>query len=171
MKMTPRYIPPNLRLEPGEAEARKQLDVERRGGTAALAAALDKYGSLPRQSSENRSRSSLDEYRASEKLGYSGADEDTSWWHYALAWGPTPKNMLEKPERRALSRASGAAGDFLIPTDVEQEIISAGPQRVSHLTACAHDHHRRWANAQGAVLNGAWDCGVDRGERLRLPVG
>src|SRR5215211_6869539 len=84
MKMTPRYIPPNLRLEPGEAEPRKQLDVERRGGTAALAAAHDRYGELPREPRENRRQSSLTEFRSHEGLGYSTLPphEDEAWWRY-----------------------------------------------------------------------------------------
>src|SRR5215218_3409185 len=63
LNMTPRYAPKNLRLEPGEAKARKQLDLERRGGSAALTASLDTYGSLPREPRENRTRSSHAEFR------------------------------------------------------------------------------------------------------------
>ena len=66
--MTPRYVPPNLRLEPGEAAARKRRDIERRGGSAALAAAHDRYGQLHSEPRENRTRSSLTEFRTREGI-------------------------------------------------------------------------------------------------------
>ena len=151
--MTPRYIPPNLRLEPGEAEARKQLDVERRGGTAALAAAHDRYGELPREPRENRRQSSLTEFRSHEGLGYSTLPphEDEAWWRYALAFGPTPANTLDTPERRALSRASGAAGNYLVPTDLEDQIIEA-------------------ARTESAISRLARTITTDGGSTLQVPL-
>lgn len=88
------------------------------------------YSQLPRERREGRRLSSLEEFRMSNAAERSGgiysalpADGDSSWWLYATA--PFGKSGLHKDEWRALSRASGAAGNFLVPVDLADQIVSA----------------------------------------------
>jgi len=54
-------------------------------------------------------------------------------------------------EQRALSRASGAAGNFLVPVDMEEKILSA-------------------ARAESAIARLAREITTDRGSTLALPI-
>ena len=75
--------------------------------------------------------------------------EDEAWWRYALA--QSGKRELDKAETRALSRASGAAGNFLVPADVEDKIVSA-------------------ARTQSAIARLARTVTTDSGSTLTVPV-
>ncbi len=81
-----------------------------------------RYATLPREHRDS-ARGSLDEFRALEGKGITVAapSGDTSWWRYALA--RSPRGELDMAEQRALSRASGAAGNFLVPSDMEVKIV------------------------------------------------
>jgi len=85
---------------------------------------LRRYANLPREHRDSE-RSSLAEYRALEGKGINIAapSGDSAWWRYALA--KSARAELDAAEERALSRASGAAGNFLVPGDLEAQIVSA----------------------------------------------
>ncbi len=111
---------------------------------------LRRYANLPREH-RSSARGSLEEYRKLEGRGVTAAapSGDTSWWRYALA--RSPRGELDLAEQRALSRASGAAGNFLVPTDMEEMILSA-------------------ARAESAIARLAREISTDTGSTLTLPV-
>jgi HK97 family phage major capsid protein len=87
---------------------------------------LDELERVARRQKPRR-RSSLEEYRSQARLGVESGitDPELSWWRYALSTSPDPKRSLDLAEERALSKATGAAGAFLVPADFEQMILSA----------------------------------------------
>jgi HK97 family phage major capsid protein len=111
---------------------------------------LRRFANLPREH-RNSERGSLAEYRALEGRNITAAapNGDSSWWRYAIA--KSPRGELDLAEQRALSRASGAAGNFLVPVDMEELIISA-------------------ARAESAVARLARELTTDTGSTLSLPV-
>ena len=111
---------------------------------------LRRYASLPREH-RNSERGSLEEYRKLEGRGITVAapSGDTSWWRYAIA--QSPRGELDLAEQRALSRASGAAGNFLVPIDMEQMILSA-------------------ARSESAIARLAREITTDSGSTITLPV-
>jgi len=74
---------------------------------------------------------------------------DSSWWRYAVA--QSPRGELDLAEQRALSRASGAAGNFLCPIDLERMILEA-------------------ARAETAIGRLAREITTDSGSTIVLPV-
>jgi HK97 family phage major capsid protein len=111
---------------------------------------LRRYANLPREH-RNSERGSLEEYRKLEGRGVTAAapNGDSSWWRYALA--RSPRGELDLAEQRALSRASGAAGNFLAPTDLEEQIIGA-------------------ARAESAIARLATELVTDSGSSLTIPT-
>jgi HK97 family phage major capsid protein len=111
---------------------------------------LRRYANLPREHRDSE-RGSLEEYRKLEGRGVTVAapSGDTSWWRYALA--QSPRGELDPAEERALSRASGAAGNFLVPVDMEEKILSA-------------------ARAESAIARLAREFTTDSGSTINLPV-
>jgi len=111
---------------------------------------LRRYANLPREHRDS-ARGSLEEYRKLEGRGVTVAapSGDTSWWRYALA--QSPRGELDMAEQRALSRASGAAGNFLVPIDLEEKILSA-------------------ARAESAIARLAREFSTDSGSTINLPV-
>jgi HK97 family phage major capsid protein len=111
---------------------------------------LRRYANLPREHRDS-ARGSLEEYRALEGRGITAASPngDSSWWRYAIA--QSPRGELDLAEQRALSRASGAAGNFLVPVDLEQMIVSA-------------------ARAESAIGRLAREITTDSGSTISLPV-
>jgi HK97 family phage major capsid protein len=109
-----------------------------------------RYATLPRERRDSE-RSSLAEFRALEGRGITVAapSGDTAWWRYALA--KSARSELDAAEERALSRASGAAGNFLVPSDMEEKIVSA-------------------ARAESAIARLAREFTTDTGSTLTLPV-
>jgi HK97 family phage major capsid protein len=83
--------------------------------------------------SGRRVRSSLEEYRSLEGAGVEPTlvSPEAAWWRYALASGSAgdPKLQLDLAEQRALSKASGAVGAYLVPSDLEQLIMSVAHTR------------------------------------------
>src|SRR5829696_980464 len=53
------------------------------------------------------------------------ADTRASWRWATARTGVDPRGTLNKEENRALSKASGGAGGFVVPTDFDQAIIAA----------------------------------------------
>ncbi len=108
---------------------------------------LRRYSQLPRELRDS-ARGSLEEYRALEGRGITVAapSGDTSWWRYATA--KSARAELDPAEERALSRASGAAGNFLVPSDMEQMIVSAarGESAIGRLA-------REFVTASGSTLS------------------
>jgi HK97 family phage major capsid protein len=111
---------------------------------------LRRYSMLTREHRDSV-RSSLAEFRALEGKGITVAapSGDSAWWRYALA--KFNKSELDLPEQRALARASGAAGNFLVPTDLEEQIIGA-------------------ARAESAISRLARPITTDSGSTLSLPT-
>ncbi len=111
---------------------------------------LRRYANLPREHRDSE-RGSLEEYRKLEGRGITAASPsgDSSWWRYALA--RSPRGELDMAEQRALSRASGAAGNFLVPSDLEEQIIGA-------------------ARAESAIGRLAREFTTDSGSTLALPI-
>ena len=111
---------------------------------------LRRYASLPREHRDS-ARGSFEEYRKLEGRGVTVAapSGDTSWWRYAIA--KSPRGELDMAEQRALSRASGAAGNFLVPIDLEEKILSA-------------------ARAESAIARLAREFVTDGGATLSLPI-
>ncbi len=111
---------------------------------------LRRYSSLPREH-RNSERGSLAEYRALEGRNITAASPngDSSWWRYALA--QSPRGELDLAEQRALSRASGAAGNFLVPVDLEAQIVEA-------------------ARAESAIARLANELITDSGATLTIPT-
>jgi len=109
-----------------------------------------RYANLPREHRDSE-RGSLEEYRKLEGRGITVAapSGDTSWWRYAIA--QSPRGELDPAEERALSRASGAAGNFLVPSDMEEMILSA-------------------ARAESAISRLAREFVTDGGATISLPV-
>lgn len=109
-----------------------------------------RYATLPREHRDSE-RSSLAEYRALEGRGINIAapSGDSAWWRYALA--KSARAELDAAEERALSRASGAAGNFLVPSDLEEKIVSA-------------------ARAESAISRLAREFTTDSGASFGLPV-
>jgi HK97 family phage major capsid protein len=76
-----------------------------------------------------RTRSSLEEFRGV-AAGLQAPTPETAWWRYALAsLFSEPEAELNHEERRALSRATGPAGNFLVPQDFYNQIIAAARPR------------------------------------------
>jgi HK97 family phage major capsid protein len=111
---------------------------------------LRRYASLPREQ-RNSERGSLAEYRALEGRNITAAapNGDSSWWRYAIA--KSPRGELDLAEQRALSRASGAAGNFLVPIDMEQMILSA-------------------ARSESAIARLAREITTDSGSTITMPI-
>ena len=106
------------------------------------------YATLPRETRGPRRRSSLEEFRADVPSGSLPPHSDEAWWEHAT----NPKWVqLDTPEHRALSRATGPAGNFLVPTDVEAQIISA-------------------ARAESAIARHAREVPTTSGSTLNLPT-
>jgi HK97 family phage major capsid protein len=74
---------------------------------------------------------------------------DTSWWRYAVA--KFNKGELDLAEQRALSRASGAGGNFLVPTDMAELIVEA-------------------ARAESSIARLANEFVTDTGASLSIPT-
>jgi HK97 family phage major capsid protein len=105
-----------------------------------------KLGREPRR--EYRGRSSLEEWRTSQGLNSAlPPHQDEAWWEFST----TPRVQLDTPEHRALSRATGPAGNFLVPVDVEAQIISA-------------------ARAESAIARLAREFTTTSGSTLNLPT-
>jgi HK97 family phage major capsid protein len=111
---------------------------------------LRRYANLPREPRDS-ARGSLDEFRALEGRNITAAapNGDSSWWRYAIA--QSPRGELDLAEQRALSRASGAAGNFLVPIDMEQMILSA-------------------ARSESAIARLAREITTDSGSTITMPV-
>ena len=111
---------------------------------------LRRFAKLPREHRAS-ARGSFEEYRALEGKGITMAtpNGDSSWWRYAIA--QSPRGELDLAEQRALSRASGAAGNFLVPTDLERMILEA-------------------ARAETAIGRLAREITTDSGSTITLPV-
>src|SRR5215213_7110797 len=88
------------------------------------------------------------------------ADTRASWRWATARTGVDPRGTLNKEENRALSKASGGAGGFVVPTDFDQAIIAAArPTRV--LGALAREittTHGRTITVPSATTHGtgAW---------------
>jgi HK97 family phage major capsid protein len=76
--------------------------------------------------SNGHPQSSLEEFRSADGAGFQLPTPDTAWWHYILApsFGE-PHEQLNLEERRALSRATGPAGGFLVPQDFYAQVTAA----------------------------------------------
>jgi HK97 family phage major capsid protein len=112
---------------------------------------LRRYATLPREHRDS-ARGSLEEYRALEGLHRftsTAPHESDAWWRYATA--KFNKGELDLAEQRALSRASGAGGNFLAPTDLEEQIVEA-------------------ARAESAIARLANELITDSGSSLSIPT-
>src|SRR5829696_8938726 len=106
------------------------------------------YATLPRETRGPRRRSSLEEFRADVPSGSLPPHSDDAWWEHATK---SKWVQLDTPEHRALSRATGPAGNFLVPTDVEAQIVSA-------------------ARAESAIARHAREVPTTSGSTLNLPT-
>jgi HK97 family phage major capsid protein len=112
---------------------------------------LRRFANLPRESRDSE-RSSLSEFRAAEgirRFTSTAPHESEAWWRYATA--KFDRGELDLAEQRALSRASGAAGNFLVPTDLEEAIVEA-------------------ARAESAIARLASEFVTDSGSSLSIPT-
>lgn len=110
-----------------------------------------RFAALPREPRDSE-RSSLSEFRAAEgvrRFTSTAPHEADAWWRYATA--KSARAELDAAEERALSRASGAAGNFLVPGDLEEKIVSA-------------------ARAESAISRLAREFNTDSGSTITLPV-
>jgi HK97 family phage major capsid protein len=80
----------------------------------------------------NRGRSELAEFRSRVVSGERthAASPDEVWWKYLLAPGvPSPLGGsvygLDREEHRVLSKATSAAGGYLVPTSLDEQITAA----------------------------------------------
>jgi HK97 family phage major capsid protein len=108
---------------------------------------LRRFASLPREPRDSE-RSSLAEYRAAEgirRFTSTAPHESDAWWRYATA--KSARGELDAAEERALSRASGAGGNFLVPADLEEQIVSAA-RAESAIARLANE----FVTASGATL-------------------
>jgi HK97 family phage major capsid protein len=98
-------------------------------------------------------QSSLAEYRSGRGVSHSIATTpEAAWWKYALlAASEDPQNSLDLEEQRALSKASGGVGGYLVPADLEAQILSA-------------------VHARGSIGRLAREIVTLNGRNLNLPV-
>jgi HK97 family phage major capsid protein len=98
--------------------------------------------------------STLEEFRNHIKYDHYGP-EQTAFWRWALLPTPDPgadpREMLDQEEQRVLSKATGAAGGYLVPQDLEAQVISAA----------------RASSAMGQVAS---EFVTDSGETLLVPT-
>jgi HK97 family phage major capsid protein len=98
-------------------------------------------------------RSSYAEYRSGRSLAHGiAASPEAAWWKHALAAGSEdPQAALDLEEQRALSKSSGPVGAYLVPADLEAEILSA-------------------VHARGSIGRLAREIVTANGRNLNLPV-
>jgi HK97 family phage major capsid protein len=72
--------------------------------------------------------SSLEEFRAAENGDGFASLEHRAFWRFLLQPVPpgmNPRELLDEDEQRVLSKATNAAGGYLAPTDMNEQIVSA----------------------------------------------
>ena len=92
------------------------------------------------------------EFRSRERAGHLMVDREDILWKY-LTTSPArpngdPREMLEQNEQRVLSKATGAAGGYLVPTDLEAQILS-----VVHARGSIGPLAREIVTESGTALN------------------
>jgi hypothetical protein len=75
-------------------------------------------------------RSSLEEYRAGVREsgdGYNRADDEQSlFWRYVLSSPQVEaRKLFDEPEWRVLNKTTTTAGGFLVPQDLESQIVAS----------------------------------------------
>jgi predicted phage gp36 major capsid-like protein len=98
---------------------------------------------------------SLEEYRAAADESDDGynraADEQSLFWRYVLSPGIPVNQLFSEAEYRVLQKATGPAGGFVVPTEMEPKVVSA-------------------ARAASAVAQLALELQTESGDTLLLPT-
>ena len=76
---------------------------------------------------ETRTSSSFAEYRTRSRAGDTsvGDSYDATWWKYVAELGEDRRHLLTETEHRVMSKATGGAGGFLVPQDMDVLITTA----------------------------------------------
>ena len=145
--------------------------------TSALAAEIVREATSGRESRAN-GRSSYAEFRSATQrgrtnLGHSERASELTWWKYITSrptllggenpsepdWSPA-RYLIEPLEHRTLSKATGPAGGFLVPSDFDALITSARRARsvIGELARRIETDHGRALPLPSAVAHGtgAW---------------
>lgn len=84
-------------------------------------------------STATRPRSTLAQFRSFEGAGIDpfSTSPEVAWWRFMTVRGPLPKRTLDLPEERALSKATGPAGGYLVPSDLDALVTAARRSRAA----------------------------------------
>lgn len=116
--MSPRVKPRNARV--AERLAALTADIETKDWPASLRGA--------------RPSCTYAEFRNRERAGLTLIDTEDVLWKYLTApigISGDPRSLLDRAEQRVLSKATSAAGGYLVPTDLEAQILSVVHARAS----------------------------------------